>query len=99
MPGTNNPLYLWWYTDYRTSNYSSVTDPRFAELSDKIKSEPDAAKAKQMVFELQALMEEEMPNINLYHQYTFALTSKRLTGITPFDTPQYNDAVWNWEVK
>lgn len=99
MPGSNNPLYLWWYTDYRMANYSSVTDQQYAELQDKIKGEPDRIAAKKLVKQLQALMEDEMPNINLFHQYNFALTSTRLTDITPFDTPQYNDAVWNWKVK
>lgn len=99
MPGSNNPLYLWWYTDYRMANYSSITDQRYAELQDQIKGVSDVQKVKELVNQLQTLMEDEMPNINLFHQYNFALTSTRLTGITPFDTPQYNDAVWNWKVK
>lgn len=93
------PIWMEGYYDYRNKNYAQITDTRFAEMQGAISSELDPDKRMQLVMEYQEFMHDEMPIIYLWHAYSFAVTSDRLTGINPFDSSMYNDAVWEWEVK
>lgn len=93
------PIWMEGYYDYRNKNYAQITDERFAEYQEAIASELDEDKRMELVKEYQVFMNDEMPLSYLWHAYSFAVTSDRLTGINPFDSSMYNDAVWEWEVK
>jgi len=93
------PVWMEGYYDYRNKTYAQISDPRFAEYQSAISSELDLDKRMELVKEYQVFMHDEMPISYLWHAYSFAITSDRLTGINPFDSAMYNDAVWKWEVK
>ena len=92
------PLWMEGYYDYRNATYAQITDTRFAEMQAEIASELDPDVRMQLVLDYQEFMHDEMPLVYMFFSYSFAVTSPRLTGINPFASNMYNDAVWEWEV-
>lgn len=95
---SNYPLWMEGYYDYRNATYGQITDHAYADLQEQISKESDPAKRKELVYQYQDLLLDEMPLVMLYYSNSFGMTSERLTNINPFDSSMLNEAVWEWEI-
>lgn len=93
------PLWMSGYYDYRNATYCQISDTKFAELQDAIAAEIDPDKKKEMVYEYQDMLYDEMPLVILYHGYSFSVKSDRLQGFNAFEGGVNNEKSWNWSVQ
>lgn len=86
-----------WY--YSTENYyCHISDTTYDEKMAAMKAATDETELTALAKDFQQYCFEQSSIVPLFYQYNFALTSERLTNITPFDTQMFNDKVWEWEV-
>lgn len=92
------PLWMSGYYDNKNATYCQISDPKYAEIQDRISAEIDDAKKLELVHEYQRLLMDEMPLVILYHGFSFNVQSDRLHGYNSFQGGVNNQAVWNWSV-
>ncbi len=88
--------------DIKIVNQESVEVPKVDSLLEEIRAITDKDKRKEKIVELQAILEDEMPTIVLYHpKYTYVV-SLRVSGI---DLGSINslagrfDSITRWEIE
>ena len=90
-----SPTYL--ILDYAvgTVTYGRVQDPKYYDAHVAVNMATDTEERIKLAWEMQELLWEESPYINLFAQDIYMVCSEKLDNIT---VPN-NDKCWEWEVK
>ncbi len=78
-------------------NFAGYHNPEFDQLCDQQVQTPDPEKRRQIIFELQEILAEDLPWIPLFHQkFAFAYRVDRFTGWVPMNTSQGVVSIWSF---
>ena len=90
-----NPTSLKSLYNSEVVTFGHITDPYYYNTMVEIEGIQDKAAKEAKLKELYEKMDEDQPNILLYHEYIFNITSLRISGPSIVGY----DKVWTWEVK
>ena len=91
----SSPTYLILDFAVDAVTYGRVNDPKYYELHKKVNLATDTEERIKLAWEMQEVLYEESPYINLVDQDIYMVCSAKLDNIT---VPN-NDKCWEWEVK
>lgn len=91
----SSPTYLILDFAVGAVTYGRVTDPKYYELHKEVNLAKDTEERIKLAWEMQEVLYEESPYINLVDQDIYMVCSEKLSNVT---VPN-NDKCWEWEVK
>lgn len=90
-----------WFTGSRftaDNNLFRVADlAPYTQLLDALSQQTEQTVRQDLVDELEALLQEEMPFVPLWFSYSLHVQSQTVTGISYPDSSFCNENVWEWE--
>ena len=89
-----SPTYLMMDFAVDSITYGRITDPKYYDLHVAVNLAKSIEERKQLAWEMQEVLYEESPYINLFDQDIYMVCSAKLSNIT---VPN-NDKCWEWHV-